>query len=959
MNISLETWNRIFLCLLIGMIPNWANAQVPNPTYTHYTSEDGLSSQTVHACFQDSKGYMWFGTNAGVSRFDGKEFTRLTTADGLCDDDVRGFGEDEQGRLWMLTRSNCLSFYQNDSIYSSEQFPGLDVECENQFSSMFLEANNNIYVRGLGPQVIRIDSTLHATTSYLGDIYNEVAPVSLYFMFDYPGLANNPRVSQEQWCEDGGQILSPIFLSSNVGGESCVLSSAGIYVIHYDSEIVELNESVIPDCMDMHRSFATRSHIWLTSRTAGVHCWNRSDLDAQPLTLFRNSHILQVFEDRDLNLWFCTETRGVFLIPRSQRNISTYRAATNDQVLSLASDKNGNIVAGTSTGLVIIFSERNLRTQFKIAQVHGTNGISEILVDSHWGDLWCGGDFGLLHFKNLGQQWFPLPETKATGEVHGISETIYGDVIFALSDSVAQINLGDQFLRPVIRTSSSNVQGLYGDPRGWYWEFTDNHLRCARDVKWAEIDVGTNRISSLAHVEDEVTAVSTFGNGIVYLVDSSEAYFHNIQTGLLSNRCKQIRVEHDVHYVASDKGVDIYRFRDGQIEPIRSITARDGLPSEDIHDVLVRDQMLYLGTSRGLVIMELGQEDFGSSPPLLDWQTVTVSGNVVDHSKALEIDHDELNVNLTFNALNFDHGDATRGQYRLHADGDWQDFEGHSLDFPSLEPNEYDLQVRVKKQRSDWSEPINLSLSVLPPFYGTWWFRILLILGIAGIFILVYRFYAQRKYERKLAIIRQEQAILEERDRISADMHDELGSELTNIVLLSRIAGSQLNLQGEEAQPIQRIDSAASGVISKMNEIIWALNPANDSLEGLSNYLQRYLNEYLELHDLGGRMERPSSLAVIPLKAVIRRNLFLIVKEFLQNTQKYAQATRVSLLLDYSDQILKIRIEDNGVGFDLENRAKAGNGLRNMKKRAESIGGKAKIRSAEGEGTSIEVEVIV
>jgi signal transduction histidine kinase len=250
-----------------------------------------------------------------------------------------------------------------------------------------------------------------------------------------------------------------------------------------------------------------------------------------------------------------------------------------------------------------------------------------------------------------------------------------------------------------------------------------------------------------------------------------------------------------------------------------------------------------------------------------------------------------------------------------------------------------------------------MELTVLPPYYATWWFRIMILLLISGIAFSVFRFFERRKYERKLAVIMQEQAILEERNRISADMHDDLGSELTNIIILSRIATSQLGLNGDKAVPIQKIDAAATGVISKMNEIIWALNPANDSLEGLANYLQRFVNDFLDLHDLGGRMTRPENLPDIPLKSAFRRNVFLIVKEFMQNINKHAQATRVELHMSVGLTELSIEITDDGVGFDQEKLPGDGNGLRNMIKRAEDVGGTATIKSSPGKGSSINLVV--
>ncbi len=277
-------------------------------------------------------------------------------------------------------------------------------------------------------------------------------------------------------------------------------------------------------------------------------------------------------------------------------------------------------------------------------------------------------------------------------------------------------------------------------------------------------------------------------------------------------------------------------------------------------------------------------------------------------------------------------------------------------DSPRFEAGDYNFQIRARKHDSDWSEPVKLSFTSLPAWWASWWFRTLLIFGAGLITFLIIRFFTRRKYERQLAIIQKEQALLEERNRISADMHDDLGSELTKIVILSRIARTKLGLERSKEQPIIDIDNAATDIVKKMNEIIWALNPTNDSLESLVSYLQKYVNDYFEVRDLYGRVEMPENVPNLKVKAAFRRNVFLIVKECLHNIHKHSKADRVDMIIRISDE-LEISIVENGVGFDMEKTRRFGNGLINMKKRANDINGDVDQTSSIGNGSSLKMKI--
>lgn len=205
-----------------------------------------------------------------------------------------------------------------------------------------------------------------------------------------------------------------------------------------------------------------------------------------------------------------------------------------------------------------------------------------------------------------------------------------------------------------------------------------------------------------------------------------------------------------------------------------------------------------------------------------------------------------------------------------------------------------------------------------------------------------------------------------ERARISQDMHDDVGASLTRISILSELARNRPDITGETQQWLGQISDTSRNVMEEMSQIVWALNPKNDTLEGLAAYLRRFANEYLEPTSVNYRFDFPVSLPARALSVEIRRNVYLVVREALHNMVKHSGAARVEIRFTIDDIMSRgqsprerftILIRDDGKGFDPDKLEFPGNGLVNMRKRMNDIGGEFYIKSAKGSGTEIELVV--
>ncbi|MFT3844969.1 MAG: 7TM diverse intracellular signaling domain-containing protein [Lacibacter sp.] len=200
----------------------------------------------------------------------------------------------------------------------------------------------------------------------------------------------------------------------------------------------------------------------------------------------------------------------------------------------------------------------------------------------------------------------------------------------------------------------------------------------------------------------------------------------------------------------------------------------------------------------------------------------------------------------------------------------------------------------------------------------------------------------KQDYEKKIAILSTQR---DERTRIAADMHDELGSGVTAIRLLSEIAIKKT--RDNPVNEIQKISNNANELMSKMNAIIWSMNPGNDTVSSLISYIRSYASEYLDNFNIDYHVKVPVSLPETEVSGEKRRNVFLVIKETLNNIMKHSEATVVDILIHHNDE-LRIEISDNGKGIDHEKLNLFGNGLNNMKRRMETVGGTYEIRSGNG-----------
>lgn len=305
-----------------------------------------------------------------------------------------------------------------------------------------------------------------------------------------------------------------------------------------------------------------------------------------------------------------------------------------------------------------------------------------------------------------------------------------------------------------------------------------------------------------------------------------------------------------------------------------------------------------------------------------------------------------------------------RFAYRLEGhDSDWQhdDANRRVAFYTNLRPGPYRFHVKACNNHGLWNETgAAFAFVVEPHFNETWLFYGLCVVFVAvsGGLIQAWRLRLQRRILR----LEHLHALDTERARIAHDIHDDLGSRLSQLSVLGELAGRNIDAAAPVQPHLEKLRATTGEAFQALDEIVWAVNPKQDSVAGLMTYLREFGPEFLSPVGISCRLDFPSPAPDVPLNSEKRHHLFLVVKEALNNVVKHARATEVWLRLTLKEKTLSLTIEDNGHGFAFPQPSTLnpqppgmGNGLPNMRERLTRLGGRFTLRSASGQGTRIDL----
>ncbi len=626
-------------------------------------------------------------------------------------------------------------------------------------------------------------------------------------------------------------------------------------------------------------------------------------------------------EDDELGLWLATRTQGLFLISKDELDKNRFSAQQFVPENSLVSQKD----------------------------------VHQVLRDQR-GWLWIG-------YQGSGVQVIKNPEAWIQGEPANIQN-------LSLEDAE-------------IRLNSNSIRRIYQDNDGNIWIATTDHGFNYVTISEGSIsgiqyfDLDTNSGISIPHKDgrsvfqqnDSTFWFASYGGGIyrwikgsenLTLLRTSEGLPNNSTYGILGD------TNPDFIWVSTNSGLG--RLNTKTLE-FSTFTDSDGLQNNEFNTGAYqqgKNGTLYFGGVNGFNVIDTDLLKINEHPPQLFLTKINLFNEPLEGSYTPEfIDQVQLNHNqnflsFEFSALDFEDPLANEYAYKMEGvDQDWV-YSGNRnfADYPNLAPGDYTLLVNASNKYGVWNEEgINLSISILPPWWQTWWFRIIAGGMLLGGLVGLVRYYAQKKLKEELRQLEIKHKLRNERERISRDLHDHVGAQLANIMSgLSLIDKYNQSEQKEKSgELLHSLKGDADVTIKQLRDTIWALNQSDLNIEAFASHVEAYFRSQSALTELLKLTIELEGDASAVLSATQALNLFRIIQEASQNTMKYANAKSLSINFKRTNGSLEVSIKDDGTfKSDLQS-FNGGYGMKNMQKRAKEINGKVEVNVENG--TEIKVFV--
>jgi len=982
-----------WLCLLAG--GSWLGAaELPDNPFTveSWSNEEGLPQSSVIAVVQTRDGYLWLGTTKGLVRFDGNSFTIFNefNTPGLNSDQIVFLFEDSHTNLWVGTDTAGVAMIHDGQVQTIA-FGGKGHE--SRLVSASEDTNGVVWLYTADAQLARY-------------VRGGLQQMRLFQV---------PAISRMLAADQAGSIWISESEASKTEKQAAIFA---FRTGNFQPPSLPVEKSIPAGKIDYLLASRRGGVWWLMDgkiqRWQGTDTTGQTtDHGSYP---WGDVTVTAATEDADGNLIVGTQGNGLywFTAEGDYRHLSLGPDRSSDFVLSLALDREGNLWVGTDgDGLKrvkrkLFMSPANLSPlPAQSVARDGTGGVW-VAFNANGLAYWrtnAAQHFGVGYLQNA---WSVLVDRRQT-----VWAGTRGEGLFQLQNGAFQSAdgagaLGAQIFalyedpRGVIWAGTQNglaagdgrtwklyttrdglpentVRAIAADPAGNLWIGTESQgLARFKDNAFTVFPAGENGppgndISTLFVDRGGALWVGTSGHGLAKLENGRWTHF-STKDGLAGNSISYIIEDATGNlWIGSNAGLmRIPKTTSGlNLALIRIFGRADGLPTRECSigsqpaACQADDGQLWFPTARGVVTVNPSTLQPDNQAPLVMIESVLVDdheqktnalGSAWSQSVVVPAGSEQLEILYT--GLHFSAPREVRFRYQLEGYVNNPTAAGSErvARYPNLWPGHYRFHVTAANEDGVWNDTgSTLDITVLPEFWQTRTFLAGVILFILAVVAGVVRYLSTQKLKREVALFKQQEALEKERSRIARDLHDQLGANLTQVALLSEMAKSDRDLPAEVESHADQILQTARETTHALDEIVWAVNPSNDTLEGLVNYAVKYAQEYLALAGLRYRAEVPAQLPAAALPPEVRHNVFLAFKESVNNVVKHAQASEVWIRLEFSADRFTLEIADNGRGLAHMDpqRAKTRNGLRNLRKRMEEIHGEFTMTPGPAGGTTV------
>jgi ligand-binding sensor domain-containing protein/signal transduction histidine kinase len=1057
------------------------NAQNENLRFEHIGIEEGLSNENVTQIFQDSKGYIWFGTFDGLNKYDGYSFTKYRLdpfdSNSISQNFIYTIWEDKYGAIWVSSFEGLCKFDKATEKFTRYKPSGNAKFSDPNIAVINEDSDGMIWVGSHSGGLCRFD---RKTGKFLPEYFD--LGYSRQLPDDKAGLKDDVHCIYKDragtlWVGNTTGLHKIILTDVKAGQLSRVTFED---YKHDPANSNTLSSNIVTSIIEDGAGIiwvATQNGLNSFDQKTGVfkrylHDPNNiHSISSNNMELWFGRHLK---EDQEGNLWVCTD-KGLNKLNKD-RTIFThyfYDAAdayslSSDHIMSLQIDQAGILWAGSWSGKL---NKANLNQKGFGIKRHDPNNINSLssnkvtaILEDSSGIIWIGTYGGGLNrwdkktnrFTHFRSDPFD-PKTLKNDAVHAILEDRQGDLWITNGDVLSQLNkqtgefthyhANEGYYK---EEDHRLIYSITEDREGLLWLGTGNGIK--------SFNKKTAAFKHYYHDPADTNGISDY-TALVVFADSRD----NIWVGHGSKAIDKLnkRTGQFTHYkhdrrdsgsISSNYVNSIYEdskgnlwfgtsagglcYFDYQKEKFKTFTDKHGLPNNTVYSILEdANNNLWLGTGYGLsrfdpvkktftnydykdglqgnffaagderergacfkggdgILYFGGNYGFNFFDPLQLKSNTQVAPIVITQFKLFDklqkganelkeivLDHEENYFSFEFASLSYYNPVKNQYAYKLEGvDKDWI-YSGSRryAAYTNIDPGTYTFRVKGTNNDGVWNEKGTfISITINPPWWRTWWAYTLFALLFAVFIYSLFR-YRLNKIRMQHEIVLQQhkasqleiesrQALLYERLRISRELHDDIGSTLGSISIYSEVAKKRTEKNENSDEVLFKIGLVSRELIDKMSDIVWSLNPNNESFEQLQNRIITFATMILTPQNIRYDFNADEKLKELHFTGEQRKNIFLIFKEALHNIVKYAACKTVNITLCVKNNHLIMTIKDDGKGFDAtatigsNGLSKAsplgsmgGTGIKNMHARANAMNAQLSINSKIAEGSTVQL----
>jgi signal transduction histidine kinase/ligand-binding sensor domain-containing protein len=986
------------VCWLLVASVSGAFAATVGPSNSNWLtrvwqSDDGLPNNEVTGLAQTPDGYVWVATYSRPARFDGNHFEEFFPRDfaGTTNQKTTALLLSRRGGLWMGTsRGQVIYVDSKGATVFTRGLPDKVVETmvEDGEGALWIAYPSGVVCRLKDGEVTPFGSQ-DGLPSYQDDDSNTCS-----LACDTLGRIWFAKNGQIGIFRDG-HFQTLLQLNSNTA-RLAPASDGGIWICsdnqlmkYADGKSPENHGAFKPESADAEPTVLLEARdggVWIGTSNSGLFHYDGSHFEKVPAS---DQRITSLMQDREGNLWVGTGSDGLDRIhPRTVELETAETGLPFPVVQSLTEDASG-IWATTENGLLM--RRENGGWNVISANPNWPGGKATCVAADGKGSVWIGaGERVLYCLRNNNFTAITSADGLAGRQIHALLVDRDGDLWIGEErpDVVQRLRGGklDTFEMPsnirIIRAMAEDAAGNI-----WIGSSGGSLVRIANGVVTDETAHTTGQqlsIRCLHATPDGGLWIGYADDGLGWLKDGRFARISTEQ-GFRDDSISQIVAgSSDWLWFGGDHG--IFKVRQHELEELmagRSLrpnyirySQSEGLYSLEANcgdspgALQSRDGRLWIPMRTALAVVDPSRLSEDLQPPpvvlnrvVVDDQIVASYGGVVPVRTGIDLHNPQTGLRFPpghrrlefeFSALSYTAPENVRFRYRLEGfDDGWVDAgTQHTARYSRLPAGSYQFRVIACNGDGVWNEtPATFDFTVTPFLWQTWWFRLAAFVAVVSSVAGIVLYASFRRLRLKLRRLEQKAALDRERARIARDIHDDLGGRLTEVELMIELARrtSPEGLNDQMRQIVATLRQAGES----LDEIVWAVNPRHDTLPRLLDYLGQYAIQFLQTAGIRCRVDFPDEPPHETVSSEVRHNLFLAVKEALNNVARHSRATEIWLRVSLAGDFLNVAIEDNGKGFDDAPRHCCADGLRNMRQHMEEIGGRFQIKSRPGAGAHV------